>query len=57
MVKLKKNCSNCKSKYTVVYNDEEVELEPLSCPFCGYEIDDEIDETDEEIENEEDNWN
>jgi|TARA_B110000444_G_C18684145_1_gene521167 hypothetical protein len=60
MVKEKKYCSNCKSKYSISFNDEEVELEPLTCPFCGYEIEDEEIEEVEQIEeedNEDDSWN
>tara|TARA_B100001939_G_scaffold144394_1_gene125011 strand:+ start:252 stop:428 length:177 start_codon:yes stop_codon:yes gene_type:complete len=52
-----KTCSSCETKYTVVWDIEEQDLEPLTCPFCGYEVEDE-----EEIEwvndsNEDDNWN
>ena len=55
--KRQKTCSSCETKYTVVWDIEEQDLEPLTCPFCGYEVEDE-----EEIEwvndsNEDDNWN
>ena len=58
MEKVQKYCSNCDTKYSVEWNEEEQELEPLTCPFCGYEVEDE-----EEVEwvnhedKEEDNWN
>ena len=58
MEKAEKYCSNCDTKYSVEWNEEEQELEPLTCPFCGYEVEDE-----EEVEwvnhedKEEDNWN
>ncbi len=54
-MKIKKYCSNCRTKYTIDYNEDETDMEPLSCPFCSYEIDDnEIDEVESE---EEDSWN
>ena len=54
LTKTKKYCSKCQSKNTLVYNDEETDLDPLSCPFCGYEIDNEAEEPDNEET--EDNW-
>ena len=56
--KAKKTCSSCDTKYTIIWDIEEQDLEPLTCPFCGYEVEDE-----EEVEwvnhedKEEDNWN
>tara|TARA_A100001035_G_scaffold181196_1_gene144113 strand:+ start:75 stop:257 length:183 start_codon:yes stop_codon:yes gene_type:complete len=56
--KRQKTCSQCETKYTVVWDIEEQDLEPLTCPFCGYEVDNEEDQ--EEIwsndSNEDDNW-
>ena len=56
--KRKKTCSSCETKYTIVWDIEEQDLEPLTCPFCGYEVDNEEDQ--EEIwsndSNEDDNW-
>ena len=58
--KRQKTCSSCETKYTVVWDIEEQDLEPLTCPFCGYEVEDE-DETEEvwsnDDSNEDDNWN
>jgi len=58
--KVTKTCSNCETKYTVAWDSEEQDLEPLTCPFCGYEVEDE-DETEEvwsnDDSNEDDNWN
>ena len=51
MDKVQKHCSNCDTKYSVEWNAEEQELMPLTCPFCGYEVEDEIEDE------EEDNWN
>ena len=56
MEKAVKHCSNCSTKYTVEWNEEEQDLEPLTCPFCGYEV-----ENEEDVEwvnkEEDDNWN
>ena len=60
MEKRQKTCSSCETKYTIVWDIEEQDLEPLTCPFCGYEVEDE-DETEEvwsnDDSNEDDNWN
>ena len=57
--KISKTCSNCETKYTIVWDNEEQDLEPLTCPFCGYEVDNEEDEVEwvNKNEDEEDNWN
>jgi len=39
----------------LVYNEDDTDMEPLSCPFCGYEVD-ETDNVEVESE-EEDSWN
>ena len=58
--KRQKTCTSCETKYTIVWDIEEQDLEPLTCPFCGYEVEDE-DETEEvwsnDDSNEDDNWN
>ena len=58
--KTTKTCSNCETKYTVAWDNEEQDLEPLTCPFCGFEVEEvqeeEIDEH-EEHDSEDDNWN
>ena len=58
--KVTKTCSNCQTKYTVTWDIEEQDLEPLTCPFCGFEVEEvqeeEIDEH-EEHDSEDDNWN
>ena len=43
MEKAVKHCSNCDTKYTVEWNEEEQDLEPLTCPFCGFEVETEED--------------
>ena len=56
--KRQKTCSSCETKYTVVWDIEEQDLEPLTCPFCGYEVDNEEDEVEwVNKEDEDDNWN
>ena len=56
--KRKKTCSSCETKYTVTWDIEEQDLEPLTCPFCGYEVENEEDEVEwVNKDEEEDNWN
>ena len=59
--KRKKSCSSCETKYTVTWDIDEQDLEPLTCPFCGYEVENEEDEelwtNNGEDSNEDDNWN
>ena len=56
--KRQKTCSSCDTKYTVIWDIEEQDLEPLTCPFCGYEVTDEEDDVEwVNQEDEEDNWN
>ena len=56
--KRQKNCSSCETKYTIVWDIEEQDLEPLTCPFCGYEVENEEDEVEwVNDSNEDDNWN
>ena len=56
--KAKKVCTSCETKYTVTWDIEEQDLEPLTCPFCGYEVENEADQ--EEVwsnEDEDNDWN
>lgn len=59
--KLPKKCNDCRTKYIIVWDNEKTELDPITCPFCGHEIDDQPydDLNENEVENEEDNdsWN
>ena len=58
--KTTKTCSSCETKYTVAWDIEEQDLEPLTCPFCGFEVENEQDEEQEVWTNEDeedDNWN
>ena len=58
MEKRKKTCSSCETKYTVTWDIEEQDLEPLTCPFCGFEVENEEDEVEwVNKEDEDDNWN
>jgi len=56
--KRQKNCSSCETKYTVEWDIEIQDLEPLTCPFCGREVEDIGDEEETSIwTNEDDSWN
>ena len=57
--KAQKTCSNCETKYTITWDIEEQDLEPLTCPFCGFEVDNEQEEVEwvNKDEDEDDNWN
>ena len=55
--KISKTCSNCETKYTIVWDNEEQDLEPLTCPFCGFEVENEEDEVEWVNKDEDDNWN
>jgi DNA-directed RNA polymerase subunit RPC12/RpoP len=59
--KLPKKCNDCRTKYIIVWDNEKTELDPITCPFCGHEIDDQPydDQNENEVEHEEDNdsWN
>ena len=57
--KVTKTCSSCETKYNIAWNIDEQDLEPLTCPFCGYEVENEEDEVEwvNKNEDEEDNWN
>ena len=51
-----KKCSSCETKYTVVWDIEEQDLEPLTCPFCGFVVENEEDEIETTEEDEDDSW-
>jgi len=55
--KRQKTCSSCETKYTIEWDIEVQDLEPLTCPFCGYEVEELQDEEIWSNENEDDNWN
>ena len=57
--KRKKSCSSSETKYTVTWDIDEQDLEPLTCPFCGYEVENEEDELEEvwSNDNEDEDWN
>ena len=59
MEKVQKTCSNCETKYTITWDIEEQDLEPLTCPFCGFEVENEEDEVEwvNKEEDEDNNWN
>ena len=57
--KSKKHCTSCDTKYTITWNIDEQDLEPLTCPFCGFEVEHEEDQDEiwKNDSNEDDNWN
>ena len=58
--KREKTCSSCETKYSIQWDIEVQDLEPLTCPFCGYEVEDEADEVEwinKDVEDEDNNWN
>jgi len=56
MEKVPKLCTNCTTNYTIIWDKEEQDLEPLTCPFCGYEVEEDSD-IDIPEEAEDDSWN
>tara|TARA_Y100001937_G_scaffold89644_1_gene121255 strand:+ start:376 stop:555 length:180 start_codon:yes stop_codon:yes gene_type:complete len=54
--KRSKSCGSCETKYTIVWDIEEQDLEPLTCPFCGFEVEEVQEEDEHEHESEDDNW-
>ena len=57
-MKTPKTCQNCQTKYTIEWDEDKFDLEPLTCPFCGYEVENEEDEVEwVNKEDEDDNWN
>ena len=59
MEKSEKHCSNCNTKYSVSWDEEKTDMEPWTCPFCGYEVENEEEEVEwvNKDEDEDDNWN
>ena len=58
--KREKTCSSCETKYMVQWDIEVQDLEPLTCPFCGREVEELEDDEEDTIwinESEDDNWN
>ena len=55
-----KTCSSCETKYSIQWDIEEQDLEPLTCPFCGHEVEEVSDDEKDTIWtniSEDDNWN
>ena len=55
MERVSKHCSYCQTKYTVEWDEEKNDLEALTCPFCGYEVEQEDNDIPDEAEHE--SWN
>ena len=57
--KRQKTCSSCETKYTVEWDIEVQDLEPLTCQCSGREVEELEDDDEEEIwtnESEDDIW-
>ena len=54
--KVQKSCQNCETKYTIEWDLDEQDMNPATCPFCGFEVGEEDDEIWTNRE-EDDNWN
>tara|TARA_R110001592_G_scaffold55511_2_gene169543 strand:+ start:6035 stop:6220 length:186 start_codon:yes stop_codon:yes gene_type:complete len=55
-----KTCSSCETKYSIQWDIEEQDLEPLTCPFCGHEVEEVSNDEEDTIWtniSEDDNWN
>jgi len=50
LVKAQKTCPHCQTKYILMWDNEKYDMQPLSCPFCNHEIDEESSESND------DNW-
>ena len=57
MEKSEKHCSNCNTKYSITWDEEKTDMEPWTCPFCGYEVDNEEDDVEWVNKDEDDSWN
>lgn len=47
---IKHECDNCGTKYTITYNEELSESDPIHCPFCAefmFTEEDELEDDDE----------
>ena len=56
MEKRQKTCSSCATKYIVEWDIEVQDLEPLTCPLCGHEVE-ELEDEEVTWINEDDSWN
>jgi|TARA_B100000959_G_scaffold284649_1_gene356891 peptide subunit release factor 1 (eRF1) len=49
--KVEIDCSNCQTKYFIKWDRDQSEMKPFTCPFCGYEIDEEDQHDDQDDDN------
>jgi DNA-directed RNA polymerase subunit RPC12/RpoP len=52
--KYKRHCANCNTKFSIIYDEDKTEQRVTVCPFCSYELEDELDEQEEEVNENED---
>jgi hypothetical protein len=45
--KYKRNCSNCNTKFSIIFDEDTTDQKVRVCPFCSYELDEEEDEDDD----------
>ena len=43
-------CDECSSEFTLKYNEEQTESDPIHCPFCGEYIYEDMDNVEDEDE-------
>ena len=44
--KYKRNCSNCNTKFSIIFDEDTTDQKVRVCPFCSYELDEEEEEDD-----------
>ena len=47
--KYKRYCANCNTRFSILYDEDKTEQRVTVCPFCSYELEDELDEQEEEV--------
>ena len=52
--KYKRHCPNCNTRFSILYDEDKTEQRVTVCPFCSYELEDELDEQEEEVNENED---
>ena len=60
ITKQTKTCPSCETKYVLTWNNEIHETNPITCPFCAHEIDEEdphpLEVNEEVSETDNDSW-
>jgi DNA-directed RNA polymerase subunit RPC12/RpoP len=53
--KYKRNCSNCNTKFSIIFDEDTTDQKVRVCPFCSYELDEEEEDDIKEEVNENEN--